>query len=153
MTCPHGYDDCGGLQKHKPRSPEQHKRFFAMMKAAHDNWREGHEFTPRNRDHLRRWLTAKAGYADQSHITAQIPIGDLVILAETIAKAAKQDKDDVFIRITGPHRVTIYRPHSIAFAQMGHSTFCALNDAVSIVIGRELGISGDEILQSQCEVA
>jgi len=153
MTCPHGYDDCGGLLKHKPRSPEQHRRFFAMMQAAHINWREGHEFTPRNRDHLRRWLTAKAGYADQSHVTAPIPIGELVILAEMVAKAAKQDKDDVFIRITGPHRVTIYRPHSIAFSQMGHNSFCALNDAVSIVLARELGISGDELLESRKEVA
>ena len=48
----------------KRRSLKHHKRLFGLIRAAFDLWPEGHEFQPETEDHLRAWLTIKAGHCE-----------------------------------------------------------------------------------------
>jgi len=46
----------------KPRSLDQHRRFFGLVRACFHHWPEAHEFQPDNEEHLRAYLLVKAGH-------------------------------------------------------------------------------------------
>jgi hypothetical protein len=134
----------------KPRSPEQHKRFWALMNAAYMHWPEGHNEQFSCMNDLRVWLTMKAGWRTE---VARLPvIGMKIDLARALAEAA--------IRAAGTHarpviykdKIVIFAPKSIRFDRMNHLNFCSLNDAVADVIKSEMHITADELL-SQTEKA
>jgi len=153
MTCPLGFTACHGLAKRRPRSIQQHRRFFGMVAAAFQHWPDHFEFLPRDCEHLRKWLTAKAGYVHQVHVPVIGSIGETVDLVEVVAEASTREDDHVFVRQTGPDRITVYRPKSIAFHSMGPQEFGLLNDKVSEIIEKVIGVDGDTLLQRQKEVA
>lgn len=154
MTCPLGFSACHGLAKRRPRSVDQHRRFFGLVAASFQAWPETfQEFQPRDPEHLRKWLTAKAGYVHAVHVPVVGTIAETVELVETIAEASKREDDHVFVRQTGPDRVTVFRPKSIAFALMGPQEFGQLNDRVADIIEKVIGIDGDTLLRRHKEIA
>jgi hypothetical protein len=71
IVCP----ECGCVFDHRagakanPRSPKHHKAFFYMIRVAEESWPEAYkDFQPdgldvrMRREHLRAWLTCKAGW-------------------------------------------------------------------------------------------
>lgn len=150
-ACPH----CGcEIEKAgKPRSPEQHRRFFALIRAAYQQWPESAEFQPDNEEHLRKWLTAAAGYRDGTDIAVPFAenepsVTKLVSIA--VEASVRAAGGYAFVRPdANGGRLRVYKPKSIRFGTMGPAEFGKLCDDVSEVIEREIGVSADDLLKEK----
>lgn len=128
----------------KPRSVDQLRRFWALCKAAFNNWPETHVEQFATVNDCRHYLTMSAGWRD---VIAQVPV-----MGMTAAKAAAMAA--IVLRAVGRNarvvahngQLVIWGPRSIAFLNMPHMEFCALNDAVEAVIRQELNVTMDELL-------
>jgi hypothetical protein len=139
MTCTH----CN------KRSPEDHRRFFGVIRAAFHHWPEAHEFQPDSEEHLRKWLLIKAGYRDVTTIPveyadAQPAMLQLVVL--TVEAAMKAAGGYAFVR---PHGVglAIFAAKSIKWDTLSQKKFNIVRDAVESVIKAETGLEPDDILK------
>lgn len=147
-SCPH----CGGLL-HMIRSEPDHRRFFALLSAAYENWPEHNEFQPDNREHLRKYLICAAGYRESVDIA--LPYSEdepsLAKLAAISMEAA--------IRAAGAYafvrpdpaggRVAVYRARSIAWDTIGQREFAEVRSAVEDVIEAQIGVTAFELLKSK----
>lgn len=130
----------------RPRSLPQHRRFFAIVKQAFDNWPESHDRQFASSDECRRWLVAKAGYRDTVLDVPLVAVRPDVII--TIVSAALQAcNPGAFAAVKGG-RLLVVRAKSIKFSSMRPQEFGALCDDVAAVVERETGIVVDEALQS-----
>ena len=130
----------------KPRSVDQHRRFFAVCKAAFMHWPENHDRQFGDVEDARKWLTMKAGYRD---LAAQIPMTNVkpdmaVMLCEAAMRAAGAHA----VAVAHKGNICIWTPRSIRFDKMSHLEFCKLNDDVADVIKSEIGITADELLSN-----
>jgi len=128
----------------KPRSVDQHRRFFAIMKAAYNHWPESHRFKPVNSEHLRAWLLVRAGH---SFITT-FDFGDD---GDAVAKAvpivvARMKLGHVWCDVRNG-AMHVAAPRSIAFDKLGHHEFCKLNDDVDEVIRVETGLDPEALMR------
>ena len=62
MKCPHCLGDIE--KKTKPRSLDQMRRFFAVLRAMYAHWPESAGFQPHSEEHLRKWVTCMAGHRE-----------------------------------------------------------------------------------------
>lgn len=153
MTCPVcGHTDRG---KGKPRSIDQHRRFYGLVKAAFENWPEHAEFRPESAEHLRKYLICRAG--PQWRNVTEIPVpfaedqpGLTRLAAHMMQQAAEAAGGYAFPRVDmNGGRVALYTAKSIRFGEMSHLEFCALSDAVDEVLRAEIGVSADELLKAE----
>jgi hypothetical protein len=129
----------------KPRSPEQHRRFWGLMKAAYDQWPEAHEEQFSTVNDLRLWMTMKAGWRDLASKTSIVGLKPelLVPVVQAAIKAAGNNA-----RVTSYRgQLCVWTPKSIRFDRMRHQEFVALNQAVEDVIKDVFGVTGDELLE------
>ena len=136
---------CGHESKGPPRSIDQHRRYFGMIKAAFHHWPETHERQFASEEELRKFLQMKAGHRE---IAARIPLTGIrkeqaVILAEASTRAA----GSYAIPVIHGTELVIWKPKSIAFHNLGHRAFCELNQSVDEILQAEIGLSGDQLLQ------
>ena len=147
--CPH----CGGVleAEGKPRSHQDHKRFFAMIDAAFHHWPHSHEFEPDSSEHLRSWLLCKANYRTNTLITIDDPahMQQAMRGAEAALNAAGTY---AFIR---PARdgCAVVRAKSIHWQTLGQQAFGKLREDVETIIHAELGMSGDQLLDNHRRAA
>lgn len=131
----------------KPRSVEQMRRFWSVMKAAWAHWPEASENQFATMNDLRHWLTMKAGPEWREEV-ARIPIAGMKIeQAKMIAEAAIKAAGGNAWPIAHKGSLVIFKPKSIAFLRMSHHEFCALNNAVEDVIKDVMHITADELLK------
>lgn len=137
---------CGYVEekkKGKPRSVPQHRRFFALVKAAFEHWPETHRFQPINEERMRKWLTAKAGYSIVNTIDTAGMTNDQVVAS---LAAAIMNADPVhFVSFTGA-RLHVIQSKSIDFNTLPHLAACALFDAVAETIEAETGLEVSKIM-------
>jgi len=142
-SCPHCGADLhdGG----KPRSVEQHRRFFKLCSVAYYHWPETYEQQFDTPEHCRKWLQMKAGWRE---VGAHVWLGDQMDSesAKLLARAAISGAEGYAVPVVKGNDLYIWRPKSIAFNKMGHEEFCKLNNAVDEVIHEVFGMSGDELL-------
>ena len=143
-ACPH----CSGpLKEGKSRSSDQHRRYFAMIRRAFDNWPENHEFGPDNPEHLRKYLQVKAGYRS----VIEIPIKRLdkrsIEMATAAAEVAMRLHSDYCWVIKHKGSLMVLASKSIKFDTMSHGEFCGLNDHVAEIIEAEIGIKIDDLMK------
>jgi len=135
----------------KPRSPEQHRRFFAVCAAAYHNWPESHERQFADAEDCRKWLQMKAGWRV---VGSSIPLSDTTPdEAVLLAKAAIAGAGAYAQPVIHNGHLVVWRPKSIKWNKMGHEEFCALNNAVDDVIHEIFGMDGDELLNHHSEAA
>jgi len=148
-SCPH----CGGILT-KARSLPDHRRFFALIRAAFMHWPADHDFTPDSEEHLRRWLTCKAGYRESIPIllpenadAATLHMFQMAIEA-TIAAC---DGEGFVV----PYRsgVAIIKAKSIAWDKLGQKEFAEVRNAVEDVIKAETGFEADKLLSESEKAA
>ena len=149
MKCPHCQCDIDG--KSKPRSVEQLRRFFAMLRAMFSHWPEGSEFQPDDMEHLRKWALIKAGHRETTDVPvawAEDQPGLTKLAALAIEGALKAAGAYAFIR---PHPegglVRVFKAKSIAFDKLGQAEFNSLNDAVETVYAQETGLDPEQVLK------
>ena len=130
-------------RKGKPRSVPQHKRYFALIRAAFSHWPEAHRFKPLTEERLRKWLQAKAGHAVVNTIDTEGMTGEQIVAA--LAAAIMVADPIHFVSATGK-RLHIIQSMSINFDSLPHLAACALFDDVAQVIEAETGLKVDDIM-------
>lgn len=132
--------------KTAPRSGEQLRRFFALMRVTFDNWPDSHERQFTDIDEMRAWLTIKAGYRE---VGARVPLAGLnKDRALFLVEASIRGSGSNAIPIYYDGEIIVFKPKSIAFQKMDHRDFCKLNDAVATVIEQETGLSVETLLKN-----
>lgn len=145
--CPHCGCELTPAEGGKARSPEQLRRYFAMIRAAFTHWREAHQHQFASSEELRAWLQMKAGARE---IGAQIPMtGMSKERAMLLAEAAIRGAGSYAWPVIHGDTLVIFRPKSVSFAKMAHTDFCKLSDDVADVIEAETGIKVDDLLRER----
>jgi hypothetical protein len=131
-------------QSRVPRSYQQHKRYFAVIRAAFFHWPEAHERQFANETALRKWLQMKA-----KHFTtkAMNMYGLSPKRAQLFAQELLDNSAPYSEAVLEGTRVIIMTPESINYDTLGHKEFCRLNEEVDAVIFAETGKTGDEYLR------
>lgn len=130
---------CGcEIGERKRRSLPDHRRLFALIKTAFDNWPEAHEFTPENPEHLRAWLVCKAGWREATAYDLG-DRADAAVVALALEAGIKAAKGTGFVRVVG-RSVAVITPKSMDFRSMGQAEFGLLRDAITDIITAETGI-------------
>lgn len=130
----------------KPRSIDQHRRFFAVVRAVYQHWPESHDVQFSTETECRKWLTMKAGARE---VALRMPlIGVKPQIAVIIASAAMKAAGAHAVAVEHKGELVVFKPTSIRFDKMGHQEFCKLNDDVEAVIESETGLTVDELLKA-----
>jgi len=137
--------------KGKPRSIDQHRRFFALCRAVYAHWPETHERQFGDAEECRKFLQMKAGYRE---IAAQIPLVGLPReKALVLVEASIRGAGSYAVPVLHGDTMVIFKPKSIAFSKLPHIAFCALNNAVDEVIRAETGLDPDQLLNETARAA
>lgn len=147
--CPH----CGVvLTKH--RSSPDHRRFFAVISAAFENWPETHDYQPESREHLRAWLTCKAGYREATPVMLPDDATETMrVLFRLSIEAAINAAGGVAFVVPYRDSVAVIRPKSIAWDKVAQKEFNAIRDAVEDVIRSETGLDPEILLREKEKAA
>lgn len=146
-VCGYAVERAGG----KPRSIEQHRRFFGLMRALLHHWPETHPRQFADEHELRTWLTMKAGHRE---VAAQIPLAGVPReKVAVIVEAALRAAGTYALPILHGDAMVIFKPKSIRFSKLPHLEFCALSDAVDVVIRQETGLDPDVVLKETEQAA
>ena len=141
MHCP----ACGCVIDREPRSLAQHRRYFAMVRAAYYHWPEYHSTQFDNEEQCRKWLQMKAGHRE---VAATIPLdGISKDVAMMLAEAAIKAAGSYAVPVIHGDTLVIWRPKSIAFGKLKHREACRLFDDVASVIKAETGLDPEEMLR------
>jgi hypothetical protein len=141
--CPHCGGELAPAKKGKQRSVPQHKRYFAMIRAAFSHWPESHRFQPLTEERLRKWLQAKAGYAVIKTVNTDGMTKDQAVLA---IAAELSKADPVHFTSASAGNFYIISSKSIDFDTLPHIAACALFDHVAEVIEAETDLKVAQIL-------
>ena len=132
----------------KPRSIDQHNRFFALVSALFQQWPEKHQFQPDDEEHLRAWLLVKAKH----RVIAEFHMGDVtdefvraipVITMAMYRKHCWAWQDGSKIKVCAAKSISIYGKEAV-----GHAEFCVINDNVDGVIRAETGLDPERLMRS-----
>lgn len=148
--CPHCGCDIDQI-KGRPRSLDQLRRFFSVLRVMFKNWPEQHEFQPESEEHLRKWVIAKAGHRESTDIAVEF--SDNAVSPETCAAIESAIKSAGAYAFVRPHAcgglVRVYRPKSIAFSTLTQGAFNKLNDDVEAIYKNETGVDADVALKTR----
>ena len=100
----------------KPRSTPQHRRLFALIKAAWKHWPESHEVQCGSPEGLRDYLQIKAGFGTPHKI------------------------------VRGNTTYIWFEHKSIAYEKMAQEEFAKLADKVEAIIVDVIGVDADKLL-------
>jgi hypothetical protein len=129
----------------KPRSIEQHRRFFGLVNASFAQWPEKHERQFSDTGELRSWLIMKAGWKET--VLSMPMVGIKAETAAIFVGAAFKAIHAHAVCVGHRGSLIVMRPKSIKFATMKHMEFVALNQAVDDVLKDVFGVTGDELLE------
>lgn len=139
----------------KARSRPQLNRFHALMEAAYQNWPDTHEFRPKDKEHLRKWLVIKAGFgvAKEIRLEGWMPRNDTImdLLGLTIEAAIQAAGAHPFVEVY-PDKVIVTSAESISY-KTSHSKACEIFRAVDEVLEIETGTSADDLLNAMAGAA
>ena len=151
MKCPHCLGDIE--KKTKPRSLDQMRRFFAVLRAMYAHWPEDCGFQPHSEEHLRKWATCMAGHREVIK-TMTLPQTDNPSLAAAMMGIVEAllEIDGRFGRWKGM-TFAVYEAKSIAFHKLSQSEFNKLNDEVEAVYASETGLDPETVLREHEQTA
>lgn len=128
----------------KPRSFQQHKRYFKLCKLAFDHWPHGYYFQPVDEIEARKFLQVLAHYGK---VKAIFPLsGVRKDIAISIATVAIRAVDATGFPVIRENDLRIVVPDSISYAKLKHLAFCELNDKVEAEIEKLIGVSCEQLL-------
>ena len=131
------------LPNGKSRSLDQHRRYFAIIKAAFQQWPDSDKFT--NENDLRKYLQLCAGHGT---VVAEIPLSGInKEVARFIATQAIKAAGEYAMPVIRGDNLRIIKPNSVAFDKMKHSDFCKLSDDVSAIIESSIGVKVDDLIR------
>jgi hypothetical protein len=128
----------------KPRSVEQHRRYFALMRAVFHHWPEAHKTQFSDAEECRVWLQMKAGHRE---IGVRMLLGDDRNHDLFIAEAAIRGVGSYAVPVIHGDELIVFKPKSIAFNSLGQDAFSKLNDEIDAVIKAETGLDAEQLLK------
>lgn len=145
--CPHCGCELTQKEGGKPRSVDQLRRYFSMIRQAWANWPESHPQQFTSAEELRAWAQMKAGARE---VGAQIPLAGMTKeRAMLLAEAAIRGAGSFAWPVVHGNTLVIFRPKSVSFQKMAHSDFCRLSDDVAEVLEAETGITVEDLLRER----
>jgi hypothetical protein len=145
--CPH----CG-VWLVKPRRPRAHRFFFAIIRAAYDNWPEAHpEFQPVDEDQLRAWLLCRTKHSARVgnllNIRGPVDAAWEAKLADFVAMAVIAVRQHGYaLPVTDESGyIELIVPKSIAYEQLGEEEFAPIRDDVFALIEANTGMKLKEL--------
>ena len=142
--CPHCLCDLDPI-KGKPRSLDQLRRFFAVLRSMYFHWPESAKFQPHGEEHLRKWVLCQAGHRRVVK-TLTLPGANNPGRLEAMQKFADEllDMGNRFGRWKGA-TLAVYEAKSIAFDKLGQAEFNRLNDEVEAVYKAEADLDAETL--------
>lgn len=135
----------------KPRSIDQHRRFFGLVKALHSHWPESMDFQPDSEEHLRAYLLVKAGHRSiKEFFIAETAANEAVAHLIPIVSAMMLNRY-CWAWVSGDG-IKVCAPLTTNFKDMTHADACKVYDAVDEWL-RAQGIDPDELLKQQEQAA
>ena len=136
----------------KPRSIDQHRRFFGLMSTLHSHWPENHSFQPDSSEHLRSWLLVRAKHCvintfqlestnEAKHFAKILPIITSLML-----------KKHSWCRSKG-NELHVCVPLSIAHGECSHALFTQICADVDEIIRAETGLEPETLLRENANAA
>lgn len=145
-----GHQDSKG-HSGSPRSVEQLRRYFKVIRVAFHHWPETATRQFSNEEELRAWAQMKAGYRD---IAATIPlVGMQKDRALMLVEASIRAAGSYAMPVIHKGDIVIFKPRSISFAKLAHTEFCKLKDAVEAVLEQEIGVPVEALLREDGKAA
>jgi len=146
MTCPFPDLGCSELGKlPKGRSPDQHRRFFGLIKAAFENWPEAETFQPATPLHLRKWAAVKAGWF---YIVSNENPNYARQAAEFAMQVLRQHNEPGWI-VERRGQIALVSARSISYKDMSHQNACRVFSAAEDILCEILGFpNGDALLEA-----
>ncbi len=127
----------------KPRSYQQHKRFFGLVEAAFNHWPEGHPFKPKDSEHLRHWLLCAVNHSTIKTFETE---GDATAIAKLLPiVVAIMTKTNCWTKAVG-NEVQVCVPKSISYEEVSHQEFQGISNVVGDIIQEVIGIEPDTLL-------
>lgn len=144
---------CGAKTPHI-RSPDQHKRYFAVLRAAFHHWPEAKDWQFAEFEEFRKHVQMALGYREiAARFAAETLVGTPPKLVVSLVGAAVRAAGAYAVPVVHKGDVVIWRPVSIAVENMGHAKFCELNRALDVWCVDELGVDGDTLLAEMLAAA
>ena len=154
--CPHCGSDVDAV-KGRPRSLDQLRRFFGVLRAMYHHWPATADFQPESEEHLRKWALVKAGHREATDVPvewADDQPGLTKLAGLAIEAALKAAGTFAFVRAdANGGLVRVYKAKSIAFDKLGQSAFTTLNDEVEAVYRSETGLEPQQVLEEHGRAA
>ncbi len=151
IACQH----CGGIIEHGRSGPD-HRRFFAMVKAAYLNWPETSEFKPSNEETLRAYLLIRA--AGHTNV-AEVEIPESYAASETSRSAFRAAVEGACRSLSGPtgyhelrvgdRALQVITAKSIDYANVGRREFNRIREAVELFLETTLNVTADQLLANR----
>jgi hypothetical protein len=148
-SCPH----CGCVLT-KGRSGADHRRLFAVISAAFDQWPETHEFRPSDPEHLRAYLLVSVGHTHVTSVPVQEIAGDPKLMAlvrpavEATVAAIAARGSYAFVRVYADG-IEVLSPRSISWSSLDQKAFGPIRDAVESLIEASLGVTAEQLLREK----
>jgi hypothetical protein len=122
-----------------------------MVKAAFHHWPETSERQFASEEECRKYLQMKAGHRE---IGATIPlVGIGKERAMMLVEAGIRAAGSYAVPVIHGDTLVVFRPLSIAFGKLDHTTACRLFDDVAEVIRNETGIDPEQLLKEHEQAA
>lgn len=145
IDCPHCGAEFDETPKRNKRSLPQHRRYFALIKAAYEHWPENNETQFTSAKECRKWLQMKAGHYK---ITARIPLAGMKPeRAKMLAEAAIRAAGSYAVPEIRGDSLYVYSPLSIKIEALAHKRFCELNRTVEEIIAVNVGVTAEKLLK------
>lgn len=146
---------CGCVIGRNTRSGQDHRRFFALIKAAYLNWPESVAFQPSSEDQCRAFLLCKAGWTNVAKVEipasyAESPKERAAFrdAVEGASRALGGPSDYHELRV-GARSLEIITARSIAYSSCGQRDFGRVREAVEAQLEDILGVSAQQLLSEK----
>lgn len=132
---------CG--QPLRQRSDEEHRHYFAVLRAVYENWPYSDRFSPESAEHLRHYLQMHAGhYSPVDVSTDGVSSDDVAKQVTALVKAL--GIENPFVEVRGDC-IRIYVPKSMAYRECPVKTFRAVKATVFEIVKNRTGIECETI--------
>lgn len=139
---------CGAPRRH--RSDVAHRFVFKAISAALAQWPDGHEFQPRDPEHLRAYLLLRIGHRHES----ELPIGAMSpeAAARLLVAFVRTVHSHATVLVKGKHVIAIW-PRSMSYRALGKAEFTRVSQAICDEIKAIVGVDAETLVKGGEEAA
>lgn len=133
----------------QPRSPAHHRRTFALINAAYENWPDTHAFQPDSAEHLRAWLVIEAGHGKREYFRVKPTAGPngISLLCAMVIKAGAKHKFPFYA--ADADKIVLRYADTLSWARVNQRAFAPLAAKIADIICVETGLTEQQLLPAR----